>query len=158
MFKSINFLIYTTSIFSEKTENSELFQFADDLCVLSWSKEYIDTTSNLQSAVSSLFKLITELDRNISLAKTKAIWFNPELNIYEPVVRISGVIVKFEKSVKYLGIYLDERLKFQKHIVELLKSIESRLNVNKMSAGSKWGGHPSTLLTVLKSVVRGKID
>lgn len=40
----------------------------------------------------------------------------------------------------------------------MLSTVEKRLNVLRMLAGSRWGGHPSTMLTILKSVVRGKID
>lgn len=62
--------------------------------------------------------------------------------------------IKFEESVKYL----DEKLDFQRQIRELLVAVEKRLNILKMVAGSKWGGHPSTLLAILQSVIRGKID
>lgn len=49
----------------------------------------------------------------------------------------------FEKYVTYLGIFIDEKLNFQKHIKELLMAIENRLNnIIKMFAGSKWGGYP----------------
>lgn len=37
-------------------------------------------------------------------------------------------------------------------------AIESRLNIIKIFAGSKWGGHPLSLLSILKSVVRSKIE
>lgn len=33
------FLIYTSSTFSMNSGDSKLFQFADDLCVIAWSKE-----------------------------------------------------------------------------------------------------------------------
>lgn len=53
---------------------------------------------------------------------------------------------------------MDEKLNFQRHITELLLSVEKRLNIIKMFAGNKWGGHPSTLLMILNSVVRSKIE
>jgi len=39
-----------------------------------------------------------------------------------------------------------------------LIALEKRLNILKMLAGHKFGGHLDTLLTILKSVVRGKLD
>lgn len=139
-------------------ENSEIFQFADDLCVIAWGKKLTETTETLQRAVNAIIRLINDLGMQVSPLKSKAIWFNARREIFHPVIRIDNVEIEFVTSVKYLGIYLDERLNFQKHINELLVAVEKRLNILKMLAGSKWGGQPSTLLTILKSVFRGKID
>lgn len=51
---------------------------------------------------------------------------------------------------------MDCHLKFD--IQKIIEKIEPRLNVLKMVAGSKWGGHPSTLLNVLNSTTRSIID
>lgn len=158
VFSPVVFLLYTTSIFTAKTQDTELFQFADDICILAWGSNPIETCEKLQEAISSLMKVIIELGMQVSLGKSKAIWFDAQFHLYDPIIRISGTAIEFNSSVKFLGIYLDEKLNFQKHIIQLLKSVEIRLNIIKMFAVSKWGGHPTTLLTILKSIVRSKID
>lgn len=95
---------------------------------------------------------------NVSVEKTKPIWFKPQWKMYSPKVRMGITEVKFEKSIKYLGVHLDEQLDFGKHITELIMDLEKRLNILRMFAGNRWGGHPETLLTILRSVVRGKND
>lgn len=139
-------------------ENALLFQFADDLCVVAWGKSMTDVTEMLQRAINQLMILVSKTNVTVNSTKTKAVWFNSEYELHQPVVRIRGEKIKFETDVRYLGIYIDEKLNFQRHIRELLAVVEKRLNVLRMLAGSKWGGHPDTLLTALKSVVRGKID
>lgn len=92
--------------------------------------------------------MITGLDIEISTNKTKATFEFRRLSAY------------YQDQWKFhrLGIYLNEKLNFQRHIRELIADVEKRLNVLKMLDGSKWGGHPETLLMVLKSVVREKTD
>lgn len=152
------FLLYTTTIFQMNLDNSEIFQFADDVCIIVWDINLTDVTEKLQRATSYFLHLIADLDMQISPAKSKPIWFNADFNIYRLSISIAGSSIEFASHVKYLGIYLDEELNFQKHISELLLSVEKRLNIIKMFAGSKWGGHPTTLLTILKTVVRSKIE
>lgn len=83
---------------------------------------------------------------------------NSDFTIFQPDIRIGLTSIEFVPFVKYLGIYLDENLNFQKHISELLRFVEKRLNILKMFAVNQWGGHPETLLMILKSVIRSKID
>lgn len=70
------FLLYTTTIFGMYMDNTELFQFADDLCIVVWSKDMCDTTEILQKALNSILRLVTELDMDISPKKSKAIYTN----------------------------------------------------------------------------------
>lgn len=70
--------------------------------------------------------MVKVLDMGISPAKSKAIWFEPNWKVYTPIIRIDGAPVTFEASIKYLGIWLDEKLNFQRHIKELLVAVEKR--------------------------------
>lgn len=71
-------------------DNTELFQFADDLCIVVWSKDMCDTTEKLQGALNSILRLVTELGMDISPNKSKAIWFNSQGDIYKPRIKIHG--------------------------------------------------------------------
>lgn len=93
----------------------------------------------------------------ISISKTEAIWFFPKGD-YVPLLNIDGEPIKFVSVVKYLGLLLDCKLTYKNHIVELIKRMEPRINVLKMVAGNKWGGHPQTLLNVFKATVRSLVD
>lgn len=152
------FLLYTTTIFNMELDNFELFQFADDICIIVWDRKLTDVAERLQQATTLFVRLVEDLDMQISPTKSKAIWFGANLKIYQPVLRMGTIQVEFAQHVKYLGIYFDSDLSFQKHISELLLSVEKRLNIIKMFAGNKWGGHPSTLLMILKSIVRSKLE
>lgn len=152
------FLLYTTPLFELYVEGSMLLQFADDLCLIAWSSNAMETTEILQKATNGLMKLIGKLDMDVCPSKCKAIWFNSEMEIYNPIVKLKGNVIGFESSVKFLGLFLDEKLSYQRHIRELVSAMERKINIIKMFSGSKWGGHPETLVAVLKSVVRGKLE
>lgn len=52
-------------------------------------------------------RLITDLDMQISPTKSKAIWFNADYTIYQPVLHVGNKTIDFDPYVKNLGIYMD---------------------------------------------------
>ena len=92
----VAFLLYTAPLFGLDIENTALFQFADDLCILSWNFDMIEVTESLQLATDNIVQLIRSLDMRISPSKTKAMWFYPQYQIYQPVIKIAGEKIQFE--------------------------------------------------------------
>lgn len=76
------FLLYTTTIFDIEVDNMEIFQFADNICLLVWDFNLTDLAERLQQATNVFLRLIDDLDMQISPLKTKAIWFNADWKIY----------------------------------------------------------------------------
>lgn len=93
----------------------------------------------------------------ISIAKSTAIWFFAH-DCYTPYLEVEEEEIRFTDHVRYLGIYIDQKLKFDVHATKLIANLEQRINLIKMVAGNKWGGHPTTLLKVLQATVRSVID
>lgn len=72
------FLLYTTLIFNMNVPDTQLFQFADDLCIIAWGLQRTEATAKLQEATSQLMDLITGLDMEISAS----------FEVYQPIIKI----------------------------------------------------------------------
>ena len=66
-------------------------------------------------------------------------------------------ITKVE-STKFLGIILDQRLNFNKHIEYIKSKAQGRVNIIKILSHKKWKLSCNTLISMYKSLVRSIIE
>jgi len=66
--------------------------------------------------------------------------------------------IKIENTVKFLGVYLDERLTWKQHIDYIVKKCKTRLNLMRSISGASWGASKSSLMTIYRALIRSVID
>ena len=125
------FLIYINDL-HKAILNSETYLFADDTNLLNISNKL----KKLQKLMNADLKkrCLWLLANKISLNKTKTelIFFKkPNTQIPFNIIKINGMKLFPSKSVKYLGIYLDEHLNGSAHVNILLPKLR---RVNGMLA------------------------
>jgi len=63
-----------------------------------------------------------------------------------------------EDTVKFLGVYLDERLTWKHHIDHIVKKCKTRINLMRSISGSSWGASKSSLMTIYRTLIRAVLD
>ena len=76
----------------------------------------------------------------------------------QPKIKISSTALPVEEATKFLGLWWDSRLTFQRHIAELKNQCKEALNLMRVVAHTKWGGDRDTLLLLYRALVRSKLD
>ena len=71
-----------------------------------------------------------------------------------PRLYLNGELLKYKKSMKFLGITFDEHLSFKEHIEEIRTKCNKRLNLLKALCGKNWGATPETILYTYRSYIR----
>ena len=66
--------------------------------------------------------------------------------------------LKAEKNFKFLGITLDPKLSFSKHISELVTRANKRLNILKSIKGRTWGASSKLIITSYMFPIRPIIE
>lgn len=102
---------------------AQLAQFADDTAILAISHGTSAITNKLQRAANKLSRYFTKWRVKINGAKSEAVIFTRKLaRRHRPrkKLRIAGQEVIWKDSLKYLGMHLDKRLSFKKHIDEIM--------------------------------------
>ena len=95
----------------------------------------------------------------ISINKTVAILFSRSKYIQTDVIlKINHVTIKFEKTVKFLGVIFAQGLTWAAHIYYIIDRCKVRLNLMCAISGSTWGASRSILLIVYKAFIRSVID
>ena len=75
-----------------------------------------------------------------------------------PTVRISKTPLPVEESAKFLGLWWDSHLSFQKHTSALKTKCKEAHNLIVVVAHLKWGGGRDILLMLYQAIVRSKLE
>ena len=154
-------LLFTLLIndFPEATAGTGMVisQFADDSG--SWlSGRHIPTLKQkAQQGLDSIWRWSQEWGFKLSKTKTVGILFgNQKENIVD--VHLGGTKIKFEKTVKFLGMTFDNKFTLLSHITELITKCHKDLNLMRMLRGTKFGSNKTSLLLLYKSLIPSKLD
>lgn len=121
------FILYTADL-PDCLENTKCIQFADDTTIYVSSKnvQQLELLTNNDLALLGDWFFANKLSLNIS--KTSYMIFTYQLQHYNITIDLTFTNRKIEKTeyTKFLGVYIDEKLKWDKHIQyiknKLLKS------------------------------------
>lgn len=138
--------------------NVMISQYADDYALYVTSENVNDASDILQSALDQIHGMLINLGLEISPTKTKICMFKKGINRQPISLNIRNNTIEVVSAVKYLGMWLDCRLKWNKHIAELETKVSRFLNIFKILAGSGWGVHPKHLKRLYIAIIRSRLD
>ena len=122
------FLIYINDLhLSLKFSTSS--HFADDTCLIYSSKNPKTLETNLNYDLKKLNQWLCANRLSLNIDKTKLLIFHSKYNKLQHniIIKMNDVRLVPSRSVKYLGVYLDDNLSWNIHIKELSKKL-SRAN------------------------------
>lgn len=142
----------------KKINNVNISQYADDYALYITHKNPGNASNELQIALTHLCKMLNDLGLTISPSKSKICIFKKGINRNPIAINLHDNPIEVVGAVKYLGMWLDRSLKWNKHIAELLDKITKYLNIFKILAGSGWGVHPKHLRRLYIAIIRSRLD
>ena len=80
--------------------------------------------------------------------------FTRKRNIKEPKIYLQGVELEYVQEFKYLGVTIDNKLNWRKHVEKQTKKAQIALNTGRRMIGSKWGLKPRQMIWFYESIVR----
>ena len=113
----------------------------------------------MQNALNKVTTWANECGLTLSPNKTNAMLFTrkrkiPEVNLD---LFINGNKINYVDSVTCLGVILDSKLTWNKHIDNKIKQAKQYIHSVKTSIGRTWGPTPDKMLWLWTAVVRPKI-
>lgn len=158
------FNIATINICKSLT-NLKISQYADDFVLYTTCNNVDEGKNILQCSLTNFNDMLSKLGLDISTSKTKLCLFCRGFRrLYnennEPVieVKINEQSLEVVYNIKYLGVWLDQSLRWTKHINEICEKTMKLVNVFKILVGPGWGIHPSHLRRLYISLVRSRLD
>ncbi|KAK9882925.1 hypothetical protein WA026_023813 [Henosepilachna vigintioctopunctata] len=131
--------------------------FADDLTFFSKGSDITLLTKLIQDGLDSLVSWSGSSGFQFSAEKTKCMIFTKK-NISYPVLTMSGKRLQFTDSIEYLGIHMDRKLNWKKHIENIKKRCSKDLNLLRILGKHQWGADLNCLLRIYRCLIRSKIE
>ena len=94
----------------------------------------------------------------ISISKTVTILFSNGGKKQNLRVFYDENLIEYDSNPKFLGVTLDQGLRFNKHTETIALRARKRLNILASMKGKKWGLSTNLLLTTYKVLVRSLFD
>lgn len=107
------YLLYTADL--PTRNNTEIATFADDTVVMASHRNPKTATKYLQENLTEIQQWLTKWRMKVNEAKSTHVTFTLKKETCPPVV-LNGQQLPQATDVKYLGMYLDRRLTWKKHI------------------------------------------
>ena len=128
--------------------------FADDSAIWCTDRDSQYSIPRLQQALDGIENWSRKNGCIFSPSKSAVMTFTKNNRMLQPDdLHLSGHIIPRVHSFKFLGIVLDSRLSFTKHIQHVKTKCTRRLNLFRCIAGTDFGADRKTLLQLYKSLV-----
>ena len=140
--------------FSAKEIPGYLQAFADDLVTLAEGSDTGVIWQRTQKTINTIEKWCDTKGLNISALKTKIVMFTWNRNWTMRPISVGGNTITLSKTVKLLGVTLDNKLNYNTHIDNVTQKATAALMQCKRAVGPMWGLSPKTCKWIYTTVVR----
>lgn len=120
-------VLYDTVLRVHLPENCNTIAYADDLGLLVEADHVDDLCLKTDLSLLTIENWMRENQLKLAPQKTEAIIFKGKRRRDGVSFNIGGMQVIPQKSVKYLGIWLDEKLSFKVHLEQTKKKVEAKV-------------------------------
>jgi len=140
----------------EMPSGVQLVAFADDVCVLGIARNGEAAATLLNPVLEKVSDWMTDNGLKLAPAKTEAVVLTRK-NLYaNPELFVEGHAIPIKPSMRYLGVELDTRLSFTKHVHQAsLKACQSALAIGRLMPNI--GGPSHSKRALLGSVTNSKM-
>ena len=118
------FLVYVNDM-PLQVKDGGLVQFADDTCIICSGRTRKEVSEMLCSDLCSLSSWIRDSHMEINVKKSNIMWFSVRSikGFRSPPISLNGSPLSQVSTHKYLGVQIDEHLKWNSHVSYLCKKM-----------------------------------
>ena len=133
--------------------------FADDLAVLISGIDPNTLVSLIQPVINKITSIGKGHGLEFNASKTQVVMFTNKRtkDLSFDKVKINRIPIEYSNGASYLGVHLDSKLSFNKHIEDKIKKCKKHLFALKSLIGREWGPSPWLMKWAFTGIVRPKL-
>ena len=129
--------------------------YADDIVLIARGKFEDTLCGIINRGLNITSKWCSKAGLKINPAKTAVIPFTRKYKLpHLREINVGRATIPFQKEVKYLGVTMDSKLLWQKHVTETVNKCTKLLMTCRNIAGKSWGCKPQILRWLYTTVVQ----
>ena len=147
-------LVFEQFIKLFKTGPVSIGAYADDAALTIGGLDPGSMIDIMQTSINKATSWGAEQNLTFVPSKTNAIFFHRKKTLVPPKqLKINGIPIAFEKQIKYLGVYLDQKLTWKYHVGQKIMKAKKSLMMVRSAIGTLWGCTPLALTWFYKGIV-----
>jgi hypothetical protein len=154
------YIIYTADSMNGIPTHTEHGLFADDTALWTSGNTTTSLSSKLQQAIEAFESWCKSWKLKLQPTKTELIHFNyhPRKQYKNPVeVKVNNTIIKPLESTRYLGVIIDNQLKWRRHLDNIERKIAPRISLLRYLSRAAYEPNSKTMINIFKSIARTMI-
>ena len=132
--------------------------YVDDFAIFTSAVNLAHSNRSIQTSINRLQEWIKTKGMKFSSEKTVAIKFEKRRKGDEPALTMNNERIKICESTHYLGLVVDKRLNWRKHVEHLRAKCTPAVNLLRHLSHLSWGADRQTLLHLYTALVKSKLD
>lgn len=155
------FLLYMNTLDPHINKEARVACYADDVAVWHTHPDIQLSQRILNQCMEGFESWSQELKITVNPDKTNFCIFSTDRKNrgnFNLTINLFGSVIQRTKYPTYLGITLDDELRFSQHLEQISNRALKRLNILKRLCGASWGSRPATLLNAYTSLVRPVLE
>lgn len=152
------FNVYTADLHDMVSDSIKCIQYADDFCLYTIHDTYNGCMANLRQIVECVKIWLLDSGFSMSPEKSAVMVFTRHRLKMGNTLDLSGYNFPVVNQYKYLGIILDTKLLWTKHITYVKTKCEKGINMLKCVSKNKWGADPKISLMFYRAYIRSILD
>lgn len=138
--------------------NINVCQYADDFVLYTTDNSILESAKRMQASLNVFIEILIDLGLEVSTSKSHYCIFSRGRRTHQLNLVINDSLLGKVYTYKYLGIWLDNSLKWSKHINEIVEKVLKFVNLLKILASSSWGLHHNHLRRIYIAIIRSRLD
>jgi ribonuclease HI len=134
--------------------------YADDLAIICSGKSKLQNSlcERMREGMKIVERWCRRNGLNVNPEKSQVMRFSKG-NMTKPLneVKLFDKAIKREKVIKYLGVWIDEKLTWRTHIENLIKKANNSLWATKSMVSKSWGINPKMTLWIYQQIIIPRI-
>lgn len=147
-----------TSQICTSFNNIDILQYADDFVLYTQGESLAVNINTMQNTIDRVVEILKQIGLEMSPMKSQFCVFSRGRKRDQITLRVDNNDMTSVDCIRYLGVWLDKSLLWNRHINETREKTMKIINLLKVLAGSNWGIHPKHLRNLYISLVRSRID
>lgn len=149
-----NLIMNTIFTLHNNKSHINFYVYADDLAMLIEAEDYRSAVHITNFELRKLANWARGHSLTFSPSKTNALLFYKKIPPLELPLLLNGEKIQWETEVKYLGVIIDNKLKWKSHLQYVHNKCQATMFQMSKIVGATWGTSPKVMYLIYNCIVK----